>query len=47
VEVLINARRRVRKCMADFVAIEAYVTVDEEVADPKSLDGIGTFQAIT
>ena len=48
-EVLIDARRRVRKSIgsAGLIAIKAYVTVDEEVTDPKLLDGIGTYRAIT
>ena len=48
-EVLIDARRRVRKSIgsAGLISIKAYVTVDEEVTDPKLLDGIGTYQAIT
>ncbi len=48
-EVLIDARQRVRKSIgsAGLIAIEAYVTVDEEVTDPKLLDGVGTFRAIT
>jgi hypothetical protein len=48
-EVLIDARRRVRKSIgsAGLIAIKAYVTVDEKVTDPKLLDGIGTYRAIT
>ncbi len=48
-EVLIDAWRRVCKSIgfAGFIAIKAYVTVDEEVTDPKLLDGIGTYRAIT
>ncbi len=48
-EVLINARRRVRKRIgsAGLITIKAYVAVDEEVTDPKLLDGIGTYRAIT
>ncbi len=44
-EVLINARRRVRKCIgsAGLIAIKAYVAVDEEVTDAKLLDGVGAF----
>ena len=44
-EVLIDARRRVGKIIgsAGLIAIKAYVTVDEEVTDPKLLDGVGTF----
>ncbi len=46
---MINARRRVRKCIgsAGLIAIKAYVTVDDEVTDPKLLNGIGMYQAIT
>ena len=48
-EVLIDARRRVRKSIgsAVLIAIKAYVTVDEEVTDPNLLDGKGTYRAIT
>jgi len=48
-EVLIYARRRVRKSIgsAGLIAIKANVTVDEEVTEPKLLDGIGTYRAIT
>ena len=48
-EVLIDARRRVRKSIGStgLITIKAYVTVDEEVTDPKLLDGIGTYRAIT
>jgi hypothetical protein len=48
-KVLINARRRVHKCIGStgLIAIKAYVAVDEEVTDAKLLDGVGTFRAIT
>ena len=48
-EVLIDARQRVFKSIgsAGLIAIKACVTVDEEVTDPKLLDGIGTYGAIT
>jgi len=48
-EVLIDARQRVRKSIgsARLITIKANVTVDEEVTDPKLLDGIGTYGAIT
>ena len=48
-EVLIDARRRVLKSIgsAGLITIKANVTVDEEVTDPKLLDGIGTYRAIT
>ena len=32
---------------AGLIAIKTYVTVDEEVIDPKLLDGIGTYRAIS
>jgi hypothetical protein len=48
-EVLIDARRRVRNSIgsAGLITIKVYVTVYEEVTDPKLLDGIGTYPAIT
>jgi hypothetical protein len=48
-EVLIDARQRVFKSIgsAGLIAIKACVTVDEEVTDPKLLNGIGAYRATT
>ena len=48
-EILINARRRIRKriCSAGLVTIETYVAVDQYVTDSQLLDGVGTLRAIT
>ena len=49
-EVLINARRRVRKCIGStgLITINVYVRVDEEVTVLKLLNvnGVGMYQAI-